>query len=187
MEKRFGNKKRLILLGLIVLGTIPVAGAVTGVLGLWAAYELKADQIRWKRAFYELERDKFIRRRGRASSVYFEMAPRGSAISQQIITRSLAIKEQYEWDQKLRIVSFDISIERSSTRQRLRKILLSLGFVKLQQSIYAHKYPCTQQVNHIQKHLACKNNILFFESSNPDLLTRYQQAVTAKTQVGLKT
>lgn len=51
---------------------------------------------------------------------------------------------QKPWDKKLRIVFFDIPETKKAWRQWLRLELISLNFIKLQESVYVGKYPLPQ-------------------------------------------
>ncbi|HJN84971.1 MAG TPA: CRISPR-associated endonuclease Cas2 [Patescibacteria group bacterium] len=175
MEKRFGNKKRIILLFLTVLGAVPVAGAITGIIGFWAAHELMDDEKRWKRAFYELERDDYIQRRGKAKKQFYKISKAGDLAHQRLEYYSLRIEKPQSWDHVIRVITFDISVEKKNVRRKLRAALKRLGFVRLQQSVYAHKYPCLQQIKYITKTLSCENNVLYFESTNKEIIAAYKK------------
>src|SRR3989338_2348265 len=54
------------------------------------------------------------------------------------------IKKPKRWDTKWRIVIFDIWERRRSVRDRLRSILRTNGFVKVQNSVWVYPYDCEE-------------------------------------------
>ena len=48
------------------------------------------------------------------------------------------------WDRKWRVVMFDIWETRKAERDQLRGVLLRMGFVKLQASVWIFPYPCEE-------------------------------------------
>ncbi len=47
-----------------------------------------------------------------------------------------------KWDKKWRILIFDIKEERRGLREKVRRTLLSLGFKRLQDSVWVYPYDC---------------------------------------------
>ncbi len=48
------------------------------------------------------------------------------------------------WDKKWRIVIFDVWERRRDVRNRLRSLLQSNGFIKIQNSVWVYPYPCEE-------------------------------------------
>ena len=67
-------------------------------------------------------------------------------------SRYLAELSQYRpvrhknWDGRWRVVIFDIAESRKNLRDLLRRELLTAGFIKLQNSVWAYPYPCEELV-----------------------------------------
>lgn len=59
----------------------------------------------------------------------------------------LRIEAPQRWDGKWRLVAFDVPEEKRNARDALRDKLKGLGFLKLQQSLWAHPYPCENEIN----------------------------------------
>ena len=53
-------------------------------------------------------------------------------------------RKQMRWDRKWRIVIFDIWERRRNVRDHLRSILGTMGFVKIQNSVWVNPYPCEE-------------------------------------------
>ncbi|MFH0905552.1 MAG: hypothetical protein V1826_02420 [bacterium] len=58
----------------------------------------------------------------------------------------MEIPKQTPWDGKWRFVIFDIPEKKKLARNVFREKLRALGFVKVQQSVWRHKYPCRTQI-----------------------------------------
>src|SRR3989344_7174587 len=55
------------------------------------------------------------------------------------------------WDGKWRVVIFDIPEARRTLRNRLRDMLLQIGFVQLQKSVWVYPFDCEDLVTLIKK------------------------------------
>ena len=59
---------------------------------------------------------------------------------------TMEIPKQVPWDDQWRFVIFDIPEKKKLARNVFREKLRALGFVKVQQSVWRHKYPCRSQI-----------------------------------------
>lgn len=57
-------------------------------------------------------------------------------------TARMQVVKKKRWDQRWRLVIFDIPERRRSVRIRLRKFMVSCGFERLQDSVWAYPYDC---------------------------------------------
>jgi DNA-binding transcriptional regulator PaaX len=64
---------------------------------------------------------------------------------------AMAVPDQTPWDEKWRMVLFDISKDRESIRAAFRQSLQSMGFFQMQKSVYIHPYPCTKQIQFLRE------------------------------------
>jgi len=51
-----------------------------------------------------------------------------------------------KWDSKWRVVIFDIPESRKTHRDVFRRKLIDLGFERIQDSVWRHKYPCSKEI-----------------------------------------
>ena len=63
---------------------------------------------------------------------------------------NLSIQRPKVWDQKWRMVIFDIPEKKKLAREALREKLKDLGLIKLQDSIWVTPFPCEQEINLIK-------------------------------------
>ncbi|MDO8624083.1 MAG: hypothetical protein Q7R54_01890 [bacterium] len=89
-----------------------------------------------------------------ASSGHIELTKRGVDSIERILMREYKIPEPIHWDGKWRMLLFDIREKRRTIRSRLRYLLEAAGFVRLQDSVWIHPYPCDEFVLLVRAHLA---------------------------------
>lgn len=63
---------------------------------------------------------------------------------------TLQIDPPRRWDNKWRIVAFDIAEKRGKARRALHAMLKQLNFHQLQKSIFLHPYPCEAEIELIR-------------------------------------
>ncbi len=68
---------------------------------------------------------------------------------------------QKHWDEKWRIIIFDVWERRRHIRNKLRRILKSIGFVKIQDSVWAYPYPCEELLVFLRTDLHLGSGILY--------------------------
>jgi CRISPR-associated endonuclease Cas2 len=61
----------------------------------------------------------------------------------------IKIKKPSKWDNKWRMVIFDVPEKRKKAREALRNKLKDLGFRELQKSVFVHPYECENEVDFI--------------------------------------
>lgn len=79
-------------------------------------------------------------------------------ITQKGMTRALSfkleemkIKKPKAWDKKWRMVVFDIPEKLKTLREIFRDRLKSLGFFRLQDSVFIHPYPCFDEIEFLRQ------------------------------------
>ncbi len=71
------------------------------------------------------------------------------------------IEKPRRWDEKYRVIIFDIKERRRPTRDYLRTWLLHLGFVRLQQSVWVHPYECREVISLLKAHFHIGKDVLY--------------------------
>jgi len=56
--------------------------------------------------------------------------------------QKMKLKNKRRWDNRWRVIIFDIPEKRRLVRDRLRQIMSGLGFVRLQDSVWVFPYDC---------------------------------------------
>lgn len=84
----------------------------------------------------------------------WQLTDKGRIHIERILMREYQIPEPVRWDGKWRVLIFDISEPRRRVRSRLRALLSGAGFIRLQDSVWVHPYPCDEFVALARAHLA---------------------------------
>ncbi len=75
--------------------------------------------------------------------------------------RDFKIKKPEKWDKKWRILIFDIKEINRSVRDNIRTTLISIGFVKLQKSVWVYPYDCEDLVNLLKADFDIGREVLY--------------------------
>lgn len=152
-----------------VLATIGIAGVLavavvapnairllktSGALGR-LRYRAKTTMSRL-RAKGEIE---FIERAGKR---YARLTPRGKEIL-QFQQEKLRLQEEKprRWDQRYRLVMFDIPEKRKKTRDQLRHVMRGIGFLRIQDSAWVYPYDCEEFVALLKAQLRIGKDVLY--------------------------
>ena len=70
-----------------------------------------------------------------------------------------------KWDNKSRIINYDISSLKKSRRDMFRTKVKALGFLNLQESVYLYPYPCENEISFLREYFGVGEEIIFVEVS----------------------
>ncbi len=62
---------------------------------------------------------------------------------------NMKIKEPKRWDNRWRILMFDVPEKMKKVRESFRMHLKQMGFYEFQKSVFVHPYPCEAEFEHI--------------------------------------
>ncbi len=147
IEKKVRQKIRRTAINKAVIGVIALAGILAvgavapnvlgamGKLGILGAGK-KGQGVR--RSISRLVENGYVAVEGGRVS----LTPKGEKFAALIGEGRLAPKKSKRWDGKWRVLIFDIPERRKELRDHVRWVLTSLGFVKLQGSVWVYPYDC---------------------------------------------
>lgn len=87
--------------------------------------------------------------------------------------QGVAVPEPSQWDQKWRVVIFDVHEKKRFKRNRLREELKMFGFIQLQQSVWVYPYDCEDFIAMLKVDQKLWNSVLYMvveEVENDSLL-----------------
>lgn len=91
---------------------------------------------------------------------------------------SLGIPVPEKWDEKWRLVFFDIPLESSKNRSSFTLKLKALGYQPLQKSIWVHPFPSRPEIEIITEHFGLRKFVTYVEITEIDsekkLRSRFQ-------------
>ena len=112
--------------------------------------------------YSELIAQEIFRRIATQDGSRIELTDRGMKIAEELSQREeVRPKMQKRWDQKWRIIMFDVWERRRKVRDELRETLKEIGFVKVQDSAWAYPYPCEKLLVFLRTHLKLGHGILY--------------------------
>lgn len=114
---------------------------------------------RWKKypkrkvldTFYNLRRQGLINFRIENNQIYISLTEKGKEKADWLQIDSLKIKKPKKWDDKWRLVTFDISQLKKLYREAFRGKLKEIGFRPLQKSIWVHPFDCSAEIDVLKK------------------------------------
>jgi len=149
MEERNTKAIRRTKVTRAVIGVVAVAGIITvaaiapklvGALGKSKYMRQRLYQSRSniskliQEGYLELERND--------GKTYVRLTEKGERFAALMHEGKLAPKKPRRWDGKWRLLIFDVPEKRRGTREKIRATLITLGFVRLQDSVWAYPYDC---------------------------------------------
>ncbi|MBU3925862.1 CRISPR-associated endonuclease Cas2 [Patescibacteria group bacterium] len=78
----------------------------------------------------------------------------------------IKIKEPAVWDNKWRLVFYDIPEKKKKAREALREKLKKLGFYELQKSVFVHPFKCKDEIDFIIECFEIRNFVRYGEIEN---------------------
>lgn len=73
----------------------------------------------------------------------------------------LAISQPKKWDNKWRIVLFDVPERQKTARDALHRTLRDLGFCQIQKSCFVHPYECRNEVDFITEIFMISEHVMY--------------------------
>lgn len=104
-----------------------------------------------------LKRKKFIAFKNRR----FILTKLGKKYLKKNKLREIEIRK-IPWDQKWRLVTFDVPEQQSAARHVLRKKLNDLGFFHFQRSVFIIPYPCEKEIDLLARELKVNRDVHVF-------------------------
>jgi phenylacetic acid degradation operon negative regulatory protein len=172
LEKREKNIIRITKLQQIVLGIVSSAGILT--LGLLAPNALKLLKIgsvdkkihsyKYKsilRTKDNLIKNGFLEVEMTSFGKVLRITENGKKMLDRAILFSRHKNAPPKWDKKWRVIIFDIPEKKKLIREKLRATLISIGFIRLQNSVWIYPYPCEELVSLLKADLHIGKDVLY--------------------------
>ncbi|MDP2594156.1 MAG: CRISPR-associated endonuclease Cas2 [bacterium] len=92
---------------------------------------------------------------------YVRLTEKGERFAALMHEGKLAPKKPKRWDGKWRLLIFDIPERRRRVRTNIRKTLVMLGFVRLQDSVWAYPYDCEDYIAILKADFKIGKDVLY--------------------------
>ena len=92
---------------------------------------------------------------------FLRITAEGRSALERAQKKAIAIQYKQRWDQRWRMVIFDVPEKRRSTRDRLRATVQSLGFLRVQDSVWVYPYDCEDLLVLLKAELRIGKDVLY--------------------------
>ena len=150
----------LILLG---VGTFVAASVIMpGLPYVTKLFDMRLERFekrRLKRTLKRLYEAELISTKEINGEVILTLTKKGKERILRYKIDELKLKEPKKWDQKWRLVIFDIPNSKKIAREIFRDKLKQLGFYRLQESVFIHPFECFDEIEFLRQNFDIKNDV----------------------------
>ena len=157
---RRANIQKLVLASAAAVGGISVALIAPGVIGAMGKLGLipSARQL-------EIIKKSRSRLVARGLLVYHGtmlcLTARGEQVLRRLELHDFKLRKPKRWDHKWRVLIFDIPERRKNLRPKIRYMLLAIGFVRLQDSVWVYPYDCEDLITLLKADFKIGKDLLY--------------------------
>lgn len=90
-----------------------------------------------------------------------KLTSKGEAKLRQLELHDYKIKKPKRWDNKWRVLIFDIREERRATRDKIRRTLSVIGFIRLQDSVWVYPHDCEDLITLLKSDFKIGKDVLY--------------------------
>ena len=166
IEEKFRKKKRKGDIQKAILATVKVAGLLSV-----ALIAPNVTQVLKSFGFVRSQRQKEIIKRSKDNLIkegglkyegkFLRLTEKGQVRLELLEASDWKINKPKKWDGKWRMLIFDIPENRRLLRDKIRATLFSIGFVKLQNSVWIFPYPCEDLINLLKADFKVGKDLLY--------------------------
>lgn len=188
IEKVVNQRRHVKNLQNIVLGTIATAGVLSVALlapnVLTAFQKLGLIPCSRQKEIIQMTRKRLVKEGYLAYTIggLLQLTAKGKHRRAQLSAREYGLTKPKRWDGKWRVLIFDISERKKVLREKVRRSLITIGFVRLQDSVWVYPYPCDDLITFLKADFAIGRELLYLvvESMEYDRHLREQFGLKQK-------
>lgn len=95
------------------------------------------------------------------SGKYYELTTEGEKRLRQLELHGYKLTKPKKWDQKWRVIIFDIPEKKRKARTQIRKVFISVGLYRLQDSVWVYPYDCEDIIGLLKTNFGVGREILY--------------------------
>lgn len=166
LEKSARKKAKRKQITSIIIGTVGIAGLlgvalvapnVLGAMGKMGLVPTGRQKEIINRARDRLLKQGLLRR----ENGFLRLTPKGQDRFRLLQARVSAMTRPHRWDSRWRVLIFDIPEYRKGLRDKIRRTLESIGFVRLQDSVWIYPYDCEDLVALLKADFKIGKDVLY--------------------------
>lgn len=140
-----------------MLGIAMVAPNVLGAMGKLGMLPARRQKEIINRARDRLLRQGLLKR----EEGFLHLTPKGKAVLRFLEAREFKVARPKRWDGKWRVLIFDIPEYRKGLRDKIRRTLCAIGFVRLQDSVWVYPYDCEDLIAFLKAGFRVGKDVLY--------------------------
>ncbi len=103
-----------------------------------------------------------LEREQTSGHISLQLTKEGKKLAGSLLAKEQAMPiKPKKWDRKWRLIIFDVWERRRRARGQLRSMLKNIGFVKIQDSVWAYPYPCEELFAFLRADLQLGKGMLY--------------------------
>lgn len=140
------------LLMILAAGGVLALGLMAPPLGIFVAKELLwREKSKFNQRLARLQKKKWVTVSYKNGETVVEITQDGFKRALKYKFDAMKINPPAKWDGKWRVVIFDISENKKSLRDRLRRKLHELGFLSLNESVLIYPHSCKDEIEFVRQ------------------------------------
>jgi DNA-binding transcriptional regulator PaaX len=165
-RERYGKLETMVLATLSTIGILSVALIAPNALQMFgkAGWSKKTGYNRRQgieKAVHRLHEKDLIRFEKKNDRTFVRITEKGKRVLENINRRGRGPRVRPKWDKKWRVVIFDITEQKRSIRDKLRAMLATIGFAKLQDSVWVYPYDCEELITLLKADFRMGKDVLY--------------------------
>ncbi len=141
----------MVVAGPVLLSSLfaPNAVQILKPLIKWRQNWDKIDLRRIREAVQRLNHKRFIELAEKNNKLYIKITTNGRQLIKSFDYDNIELPNYKKWDEKWRMVIFDVPEKKNKERRALSAKLKDLGFYPLQKSVFIYPYDCQDEIDFI--------------------------------------
>lgn len=129
----------------------------------------KIERDSLSRAVHSLHASKLVTtKEAHDGTLTLVLSKEGERLARTYDIDNMCIKVPPQWDNRWRIVMFDVPEKFKKVRDVLRMHFKNMGFYEFQKSVFVHPYPCAKEIEYITEFYHSKKYIRFIVATDID-------------------
>ena len=163
---RKARVERLLLATITAAGVLGVALLAPNMLKLLKQVDpewiFKRDpRQRLRESAFRLKRKGLVEYRMEKGKTVLRLTPQGKKVARSLSQDGFKVRVPHKWDGKWRLIIFDIPERYRPTRDKIRRLVSKIGFLRLQDSVWVYPYDCEELVTLIKIDLHVGRSVLY--------------------------
>ena len=130
-------------------------------IGTFDRVKTRYDKYRIKKSFYRLVDSGMLTLVTTPAGKRAKLTPKGERYLRKLEGTDFKISKPKRWDEKYRVVIFDIKEGKKTIREQLRVTLRAIGFIQLQKSVWVYPYDCDDLITLLKADFEIGREVLY--------------------------